>query len=162
MKLKLCFQKCREYRISLNPQNCAFMVFSRLILGFIVCKEGKIPNLKKVQVIVNMLVPTNPQKIQVFNGMAYFYRCFIKNFDFIMALITKLMMKTKPFMWTTKHQKAWDQIKQKYMEALILIPSNWQLEFHVHTNASLSIIGVILAQNPTGKYDQCEPWIIAQ
>jgi hypothetical protein len=40
------------------------------------------------------------------------------------------------------------------MEALILIPPNWQLEFHVHTNASLSIIGAILAQNPTGKYDQ--------
>jgi hypothetical protein len=36
------------------------MVFSRLILGFIVSKEGKIPNPKKVQVIVNMLVPTNP------------------------------------------------------------------------------------------------------
>jgi hypothetical protein len=36
------------------------MVFSRLILRFIVSKEGKIPDLKKVQVIVNMLVPTNP------------------------------------------------------------------------------------------------------
>jgi hypothetical protein len=35
MKLRLCFQKCREHRISLNPKKCAFMVFSRLILGFI-------------------------------------------------------------------------------------------------------------------------------
>jgi hypothetical protein len=36
------------------------MVFSRLILRFIVSKEGKIPNPNKVQVIVNMPVPTNP------------------------------------------------------------------------------------------------------
>jgi hypothetical protein len=36
------------------------MVFLGLILGFIVSKEGKIPNLKKVQAIVNMLIPTNP------------------------------------------------------------------------------------------------------
>jgi len=36
------------------------MVFSKLILGFIVSKEGKIPNLKKVQAIVNILIPTNP------------------------------------------------------------------------------------------------------
>jgi hypothetical protein len=36
------------------------MVFSRLILGFIVSKEGKIPNPKKVHAIVNMPVPTNP------------------------------------------------------------------------------------------------------
>jgi hypothetical protein len=36
------------------------MVFSRLILGFIVSKEGKIPDPKKVHAIVNMLVLTNP------------------------------------------------------------------------------------------------------
>ncbi len=49
---------------------CAFMVFLRLILRFIVSKEGKIPDPKKVQAIVNMLVLTNPQQIHVFNGMA--------------------------------------------------------------------------------------------
>jgi hypothetical protein len=36
------------------------MVFSILILGFIVSKEAKILDLKKVQVIVNMLAPINP------------------------------------------------------------------------------------------------------
>jgi hypothetical protein len=60
--------------------------------------------------------------------------------------------KTKSFIWTTKCQESWDQIKQKYMEAPILIPPNWQLEFHVHTYASLLAIGVMLAHNPTGKY----------
>jgi hypothetical protein len=48
MKFRLCFQKCKEYRISFNLDKCAFMVFSRLILGFIVSKEGKIPNPMKV------------------------------------------------------------------------------------------------------------------
>jgi len=37
------------------------MVFLGLILGLIVSNEGKIPNLKKVQAIINMLVPKNPQ-----------------------------------------------------------------------------------------------------
>jgi hypothetical protein len=36
------------------------MVFSRLILGFIVSMERKIPYPKKVQAIVNMPMPTNP------------------------------------------------------------------------------------------------------
>jgi hypothetical protein len=37
------------------------MVFLGLILGFIVSKEGKIPHLKKVQAIMNMPIPTDPQ-----------------------------------------------------------------------------------------------------
>jgi hypothetical protein len=60
MKLRLCFQKCREYRINFNPEKCAFMVFLGLILRFIVSKKGKILDLKKVQVIMNMPVPINP------------------------------------------------------------------------------------------------------
>jgi hypothetical protein len=78
MKFRLCFQKCRKYIIIFNLEKCAFMVFSRLILRFIVSKEGKILDSKKVQAIRNMPVPTNPQHIHVFNGMARFYRCFIQ------------------------------------------------------------------------------------
>jgi hypothetical protein len=48
MKLKLCFKKCREYKISFNPNKCVFLIFSGLILGFIVSKEGKILDSKKV------------------------------------------------------------------------------------------------------------------
>jgi hypothetical protein len=66
-KLRLCFQKCKEYDISLNPNKCAFMVFSRMILGFIVSKEGKLLDPKKIHAIVNMPPPKNPQWIQVFN-----------------------------------------------------------------------------------------------
>ncbi len=60
MKFVLCFKKCKEYRINFNLEKCAFMVFSRLIFGFIVSKEGKIPNRKKVHAIMNMPIPTNP------------------------------------------------------------------------------------------------------
>jgi hypothetical protein len=42
--------------------------------------------------------PWNPQQIQVFNGMAQFYRCFIKNVVIIMAPIIKLTRKTKIFL----------------------------------------------------------------
>jgi hypothetical protein len=72
-----------------------------------------------------MPIPTNPQQIQVFNGMAKFYKCFIKNFAFVMAPIPKLMRKIIFKILTTKCQKTWDQIDKKYMETLILIPPNW-------------------------------------
>ncbi len=40
-KLKLCFQKCKEYGISMNLDKCAFMVFLGMILSFIVSKKRK-------------------------------------------------------------------------------------------------------------------------
>jgi hypothetical protein len=61
MKLRLCFKKSREYRFNFNLEKCAFMVFLGLILRFIVSKEGKIPNPKKVKGIMNMPILTNPQ-----------------------------------------------------------------------------------------------------
>jgi hypothetical protein len=60
-KLRLCLQKCREYGNSLNLDKCAFMVFLGIILGFIISKEGKLPYPKKIQAIVNMPPPKNPQ-----------------------------------------------------------------------------------------------------
>jgi len=59
-KLKLCSQKCREYGINLNPKKCAFMVLSRMILGFIVSQEGRLLDLQKIQIIVNNPPPKNP------------------------------------------------------------------------------------------------------
>jgi hypothetical protein len=47
-KFILWFQKCKEYGINLNLDKCAFMVFSRMILGLIVSKKGKLSDPKKI------------------------------------------------------------------------------------------------------------------
>jgi hypothetical protein len=71
-----------------------------------------------------------------------------------MAPITKLTRKTKTFLWIKECKKAWELIKYKYIEALILISPNWQMEFHVHTNASLLAMGAMLSKNVIRKNDQ--------
>jgi hypothetical protein len=67
------------------------MVFSGITLRFIVSKEGKLPNPKKVKVIVKMFVTKNSHDIQIFNELTQFFQCFVIFFAFIMASITKLM-----------------------------------------------------------------------
>jgi hypothetical protein len=44
----------------LNPKKYEFMVFSRIILGFIIFKKRKLPNPKKIQAIINMPPLKNP------------------------------------------------------------------------------------------------------
>ncbi len=71
-----------------------------------------------------MLVPITSPKIQVFNKMALFYKCFIKNFASIMSPIIELFKKSKVFEWTKKCQNAWEDIKNWYIQAPILINPN--------------------------------------
>jgi hypothetical protein len=110
-KLRKCFLKCRKYGISLNLKKYAFMVCFGTILGFVISKKGKTPDPKKIKALVKMPMPKTPQKIQVFNRMAQFYRCSIRNFASIMAPITKLFRKVEVFEWTVECQIAWENIK---------------------------------------------------
>jgi hypothetical protein len=130
------------------------MVCSGTILRFIVSKVQKILDPKKIEALVKMTIPKTPHEIQVFNGMAQFYKYFIKIFAFIMAPITKLLKKTKMFEWIIECQTAWEDIKNQYIQAPIFINPNWALEFHVHINASQLIVGAILAHNPTSEINQ--------
>jgi hypothetical protein len=48
-KLWWCFDKCWEYGINLNSEKCVFMVFLGMILGFIISKDDKLLDSKKVK-----------------------------------------------------------------------------------------------------------------
>jgi len=54
------FSKMQRIWGSMNLDKCVFMVFSRMILGFIVSKEGKLLDPKKIQAIIQMHIPKNP------------------------------------------------------------------------------------------------------
>jgi hypothetical protein len=56
-KLQLCFEKCREFGISLNPEKSLMIVTSGVILGHVVSKDGKLPDPKKIQAIQDMPKP---------------------------------------------------------------------------------------------------------
>jgi hypothetical protein len=62
-----------------------------------------------------------------------------------MALIIKFLKKFEVFEWIVKCQIAWEDIKNRYIQAPISISPNRELEFHVHTYASQLIVGARLA-----------------
>jgi hypothetical protein len=76
-KLRLCFDTCQKFGINLNLEKCMFLVFFDVIFDYIMCKEWKLQVLKNIAAIFNMPKPKPPKDIQIFNGMAQFYRCFI-------------------------------------------------------------------------------------
>ncbi len=69
-KLRLCFDKCKKFGISLNPEKCMFLMHLGVIMGYVVSKESKLLDLKKILHIVHMPTPKIPKDSLVFNNMA--------------------------------------------------------------------------------------------
>jgi hypothetical protein len=62
-KLQLCFDIHQKFGTSLNPKKCMFLVYSGVILGYVVFKVEKLPNLKMVSIITNTLTPKTSKDI---------------------------------------------------------------------------------------------------
>lgn len=73
LHLEKIFEKCRIYRICLNPEKCKFMVCQGKILGHIVSKNGTSTDMDKIQAIVTLPRPINARGVQCFKGHCGYY-----------------------------------------------------------------------------------------
>ena len=96
----------------------------------------------------------------MFLGLCGFYRKFIFRFAQISKILSDLLKKDIPFIWTEEHQKAFELLKQKLCKAPILIYPNLQETFILLTDASADCISGVLAQgnekvhNPVAYYSR--------
>ena len=56
------------------------------------------------------------------------------------------MKKDTKFEWNKYFQGSLDKLKHKMATAPILIFLDWKKEFHVHVDASLIVLGIVLTQ----------------
>jgi hypothetical protein len=59
----------------------------------------------------------------------------------------KLLKKDEKIIWTEACAKSWEWMKASMTCLLVFIIPNWNLEFHVHTDASNFPLGAMLSQN---------------
>ena len=77
--LKVVFQKCRKYGISLNPKKSLFSMDEGKLLGHIISKYGIRVDPAHVEAIQQIEQPRNKKEIQSFNGKMNFLRRFVPN-----------------------------------------------------------------------------------
>ncbi|KAL3691906.1 hypothetical protein R1sor_005557 [Riccia sorocarpa] len=78
---------------------------------------------------------------------------YILNYDVLAALVNALNRENVMFNWTSQCQEAFELLKEKLSQGPILRPSNWNMIFHVHTDASGVAVGAVLAQPQDPKID---------
>lgn len=83
-------------------------------------------------------------------GHMGYYRRFIRGYASITTPLEQLLKISEGFCWTQDCDKAFDLLKGKLSTAPILAYPNWQIEFHVHIDASIVALDTILAQSWEG------------
>ena len=75
-----------------------------------------------------------------------YYRTFIRGYATITGLIEKLSKKDVKFEWNDECHMSLNILKKKMVATPILVFPYWTKEFHVHVDAPLVELGVILSQ----------------
>jgi hypothetical protein len=75
------FSRLREQGLKLRAKKCSFVLEKTQYLGFIIDKDGIIPDSSKVEGIRNLPSPNTVRNIRSFIGMYSYYRLFIQNFS---------------------------------------------------------------------------------
>ncbi|GKE76803.1 putative reverse transcriptase domain-containing protein, partial [Tanacetum coccineum] len=100
----------------------------------------------KIKAVKNWTSPTTPTEIRQFLGLTGYYRRFIKDFSKIAKPLTKLTQKNKKYIWGEDQELAFQLLKQKLCEALILALPEGNNDFVIYCDASHQDMGAVLMQ----------------
>nr|GEV70986.1 reverse transcriptase domain-containing protein [Tanacetum cinerariifolium] len=145
--LERMLKRCEDTNLCLNWEKSHFMVKEGIVLDHKISKQGIKVDKAKVDVITKLLHPTTVKVIRIFLGHAGFYRHFIKDFSKIARLMTRLLKKDTPFIFSQECVDAFQTLKRKLTEAPILIALDWDMPFELMCDASDFAIGAVPGQH---------------
>nr|GEV94511.1 reverse transcriptase domain-containing protein [Tanacetum cinerariifolium] len=120
-----------------------------IVLGHKISKSGIEVDRAKVDVIAKLPHLTIVKGVRSFLGHAGFYRHFNQDFSKIARPMTHLLEKETPFVFSKECIDAFNTLKKKLTEALILVVPDWNLPFELMCEASDYAIGAVLGQRKT-------------
>ena len=96
--------------------------------------------------IGNWGIPLCKQDVQSFIGVPHFHRDHIPKCALVAKPLYYIFGPSTTFRWGTEQEKAFDELRQKLMEAQVLAYLNSEDLFILDTNASNHAIGAELLQ----------------
>ena len=83
--------------------------------------------------------------VQKFLGLANYYRRFIKDFAKIARLLHKITRKENKWSWKERQQKAFEELKERFMTELVLVTPDLDKEMRVEADVSDFATGEVLS-----------------
>ncbi|RLU19986.1 hypothetical protein DMN91_008545 [Ooceraea biroi] len=115
-------------------------------------KKSIKPDPARFRSIQAMRVPQNTKEVRSFLGLVTYYGKFVQNFHRLKAPLEALLKKDVPFAWTSKRQRAFEDIKRVLLGPLLLTHYDPKQTLIVAADASsVGIGGALLQRAPDGK-----------
>uniref|UniRef100_A0A2N9I2Z5 Uncharacterized protein n=1 Tax=Fagus sylvatica TaxID=28930 RepID=A0A2N9I2Z5_FAGSY len=144
--LKKVFERCRLYKLKMNPLKCAFGVSAGKFLGFLVHQRGIDVDPTRASAIATMKPPTTHKELKSFLGKLSYIRRFIPGLAAVTSAFSPLLKKGASFRWSTECQEAFEKV-QNIMTKLptVCAPiSGKPLRLYLASNSQA--IGALIAQ----------------
>src|SRR6266702_3474819 len=103
-------------------------------------------DLKKIEAIVNWQDLKNVIGLRLFLGFYNYYRRFIKRWLDKIKLFIRMMKKDEPWKWDDNKKRLFKEIKEKFIEELILKIYQPRLLIKVEINILDFVLGVYFLQ----------------
>ncbi|XP_071729252.1 uncharacterized protein [Rutidosis leptorrhynchoides] len=145
--LRQVLETLRRERLFAKFSKCEFWLREVQFLGHVINKKGICVDPVKIEAIMRWEPPTNPTEVRSFLGLAGYYRRFIQDFSRIATPLTKLTRKSVPWRWEEKQEQAFQLLKEKLVQAPILVLPEGNENMTVYCDASKKGLGCVLMQN---------------
>lgn len=162
--LQQVFDRLRAHHLFVKHSKCSFFQDHIDFLGFIIGRDGITMDPSRVQAIQEWPEPESHRDVQVFLGLANFYRRFIAGYSRIVSPLTSLLkgsqngVKTGPFLYGPTQRTAFAALKQAFQDATILRHWDPRRPTRVETDASNFAISAILSQLVDGQWRPIAYW----
>ena len=97
--LRKVFERCKLFKLRMNPLKCTFKVSAGKFLEFLVHSRGIDVDLAKAMTIATMKPPTTVKELKSFLGKVSYIRRFIFTLALITLAFMKLLKKGQGFEW---------------------------------------------------------------
>jgi hypothetical protein len=109
--LDKCLQRLTTRGLTLNASKCKLLNPTLEFFGQIFSADGTQPDPQRVVDLQNVATPTTVQEVRSLLGMANYSSQYIPNFATITSPLRLLTKNDTPFVWTTVHKNAFDNLK---------------------------------------------------
>ena len=144
--LRKVFERLRAHSLKAKLKKCSFVQPETKYLGFIITKDGIIPDREKVESIKKLPQPRDVRGARSVLGVMNYYRKMIPRFAEIVEPIVSLTRKYARFKWTEECAEAFERLKSKLASLPMLTHPDLTRRFLLYCDASDRCIASALVQ----------------